>query len=520
MSISLLDWLIALAPIVTILGLMVLWRWSGAHAGAVGWLVALVGATIRFGAGPQLIVYSQVRAFLLSLFVLYIVWSALLLYHVGREAGAIEAISAGVARMTADRLLQLLLLAWVFASFLQGVTGFGVPTAVVAPLLIGLGFQPELAVVATTIGHSWAVTFGSVGSSFYTLLAVTGQPATALARPTALLLGISWLTNGFLVAYLYGRWRAIIRGSGMILVLGATMAGVQYLVATAGAWQISAFIGGFAGLLVAAFLTRWRRPDHATAAGSRVESTPKMSFGVALSAYLVMMLVVLAATFISPLDRILNSVQLNVTFPAVSTSRGWLVAPGPGRAVSVFGHAGALLVYSSVAAATIYARAGYYRPRAVVRIVTATLRDSVGSTLGILAMVGMALIMDNSGMISILAQGLATAFGSSLPLISPIVGALGAFMTGSNTNSNVLFGALQQELAALLGYSAPIILAAQTAGAAMGSNISPTKLIVGASTAGLAGDEGIVLRLAIGYGAILVAVVSLATVCLIYLSAP
>ncbi|HBY95023.1 MAG TPA: L-lactate permease [Chloroflexi bacterium] len=516
MTVTLIDWLIALAPIATVLGLMVVRRWGGARAGAAGWLVAFAAAVGRFGVGPQLLAYSQMRALLLALFVLYIIWTALLLYHVVREAGAIEVISAGVARLTGDRLLQLLLLAWVFASFLQGVTGFGVPTAVVAPLLMGLGFQAELAVVAATIGHSWAVTFGSVGSSFYTLLAVTGETAAVLAPPTALVLGITCFADGFLIAHLFCGWRGLMRGLVVVLVLAAVMASVQYIVAVAGAWQVSAFIGGFAGLVAGALLTRLPhyRQQSATLDGAG-GAAPSMPVGMALSAYIIMMVVVLAATFLEPLDQFLNTVQLNATFPAVSTARGWMVPAGHGRSISLFGHAGALLIYSSLVAATLYARAGYYRPGATRRIVAGVLRDSLGSSLGILSMVGMALLMDNSGMTAALARGLATLLGSLLPLVSPVIGALGAFMTGSNTNSNVVFGALQQELARLLGYSVPVILAAQTAGAAMGSNLSPTKLIVGASTAGLAGQEGRVLRLAIGYGVILVAVVSLATLVLV-----
>lgn len=141
--------LIALLPIAVVLGSMMNWRWSGAKAGTAGWAVAIVLALTLFGASAELLLYAHLRSLLLSLYVLYIIWMALLLYHVVKEAGAIEDISAGVARLTGDKLIQLLILAWIFASFLQGITGFGVPVAVVTPLLVGLGFDPLLSVVAT-----------------------------------------------------------------------------------------------------------------------------------------------------------------------------------------------------------------------------------------------------------------------------------------------------------------------------------------------------------------------------------
>jgi len=110
-----------------------------------------------------------------------------------------------------------------------------------------------------------------------------------------------------------------------------------------------------------------------------------------------------------------------------------------------------------------------------------------------------------------LAQGLADAVGKAFPFIAPWIGGIGAFMTGSNTNSNVVFARLQMRTAELLAYNIPAILAGQTAGAAVASVAAPTKLVVGASTAGMAGKEGTVLRALIGYTGILVIFISLLT---------
>ena len=134
-------------------------RWGGKKAGPVGWFVEVVIAWLHFGAGPDVLIVSQLRGLLLTLYVLYVIWIALVLYRVVDEAGAITVIGRGIVCLTADPTMQLLLLAWAFSAFLQGVAGFGVPIAVVAPLLIGLGFEPVVAVAVVAIGLSPDGTF-------------------------------------------------------------------------------------------------------------------------------------------------------------------------------------------------------------------------------------------------------------------------------------------------------------------------------------------------------------------------
>lgn len=124
-------------------------------------------------------------------------------------------------------------------------------------------------------------------------------------------------------------------------------------------------------------------------------------------------------------------------------------------------------------------------------------------------MVAMAVVMQHAGMTETLARGLAEGVGALFPLVSPWIGALGAFMTGSNTNSNVVFTTLQMRTAELLGYSLAIILAAQTSGAALGSVMAPTKIVVGASTAGMEGREGDVMRKMLAYTGLLVLLMSI-----------
>jgi len=145
------------------------------------------------------------------------------------------------------------------------------------------------------------------------------------------------------------------------------------------------------------------------------------------------------------------------------------------------------------------------------RILAGTVQSVLASTVSIFSMVTMAVIMEHAGMTDVLARGLAEGMGALFPFFAPWIGALGAFMTGSTTNSNVVFGALQLRTAQLLGYSAAVILAGQTAGASLGSAMAPAKVVVGASTAGMAGKEGDVLRKLLVYTGLLVLLVSVLT---------
>jgi lactate permease len=168
--------ILAASPSLAVLYLMIGRHWGGSKAGPAGWLVAVIAAVLFFGAGLQLLLVAWTKAILLALFVLYIIWMALLLYHTVNEAGVIAAIGQEMPGIAHDKPAQALLLAWIFGAFLQGATGFGVPAAVVAPLLLGMGFAAGTAVVIALLGHAWAVTFGSLGSSFISLIATTGVP--------------------------------------------------------------------------------------------------------------------------------------------------------------------------------------------------------------------------------------------------------------------------------------------------------------------------------------------------------
>ncbi|HLA99606.1 MAG TPA: L-lactate permease [Anaerolineales bacterium] len=501
------NFTLALTPIGLILILMVGLRWSAAKAGAAGYLAALGVAVTFFGAGRDLLGYAHVKALLLAIDVLLVIWAAFLHYRVADEAGAIRTIGEALPHLTTDMGMQALIIGWVFASFLQGVGGFGVPVAVIAPLLVSLGFKPLAAVVIPSIGHGWAVTFGSLGSSFQALQASTGLTAAQLAPASGIFLGLSGLLVGWMVAHAAAGWSAVRRLTLQVLILGVVMGAAQYLVAVAGLWNLAAFAGGLAGLVVGFPLARG------------IQGVPQdngvldiRALLVALTGYALLVLVILGVQLIPAVKDFLSQVVIQLDFPEVKTSLGFTTPAGAGRRIVLFGHTGTVLVYASGLAYLVYRRAGLYATGSVKRILNGTLRRVLASSVSIISMVTMAVIMEHAGMTDTLARGLASGMGSLFPFMAPWIGALGAFMTGSNTNSNVVFGALQLHTAEFLGYSAAIILAGQTAGAALASLMAPTKVVVGASTAGMAGREGEVMRKLSLYTGLLVLLISLLTI--------
>ncbi len=517
-----LDWGLSLLPILVVLVLMLHFRWGGARAGAVGWTAALLVAALHFGAGWQLLAYAQLKGLLLTGFVLYIIWAALVLYRVTDEAGALTTIGARLPHLTPDRGLQALLLGWVFGAFLQGVSGFGVPVAVVAPLLVGLGFPPPTAVIIASVGHSWAVTFGSLGSSFYALIGATGRSGEELAPWSAAMLGLCCMACGLGTVWAAGGKRALRRGWPALLLIGLTMAGAQFLAVVNGLWSLGGMVAGLAGLAVGvgwARMTR-ARPAEGSPPRDTASAPPTMSLGWALFPYALLILIVLTAQLVPPLHDVLNRIVIRVEFPPLTTAQGWTTPGGPGRTISLLGHAGALLLYAALITYALFHHQGRYTPGAAGRIARAVVQKGTNSSLGIATMVGMAMSMEHAGMTHRLADGLARAAGPVFPLVSPFIGALGAFMTGSNTNSNVVFGSMQQHVATLIGASPLVILAAQTAGGAIGSLFAPAKIIVGCSTVDLGGQEGPVLRASLRYGLAIIAAVALVTGAAVYGGGP
>jgi len=346
-----------------------------------------------------------------------------------------------------------------------------------------------------------------------------------LAPWAAVFVSIACLGCGMSVLWTAGGKPALRSSLSAVLVIGLAVSAAQYLVVRQGLFSIGSMIAALLGLAMAVAWSRRRggKPAQATAQvcvavpdesknGSRgvAHPQPAIPLGWALFPYGLLVAVILLANLSSKAGKFLGQVVIKVQFPELVTARGWTTPAGAGRSIDVFGHAGALLLYAAFASFLLLRRRGYYRPGAEAQIARGVVKGAVRPSLGIAAMVGMAAAMEHAGMTYLIAESVAQAAGPAFPLVSPFVGALGAFMTGSNTNSNVVFASLQQQVALMIHASPSIILAAQTVGAAIGSLFAPAKVIVACSTVNLHGKEGMVLGTIMRYSVLILCALGLA----------
>ncbi len=338
------DIFLATIPLVIILVLMAGFKWGGSKAGAAGWIAALLIAGLRFGASPNVLLWAQIEGFFRAAYVLYIIWGALLFFRVTEADGTLKAMSELLQRLAPGRTLQVLLLAWGFASFLQGVGGFGVPVAVVAPILVTLGFPALDAVVMPSLGHGWAVSFGSLGASYEALISATGVNGAVIAPWMAVMLGIVCFQVGFIVLRI-GRdkdhpWQEL----GPMISMALAMSIGQYLAVRVGVPNIAAMLGALAGLLVGALWAVLRRRS----AADDGEKVPAQQLALRLLPYVLLISIIMVVNFVPFIDTLLNHWVLQFNMPSLTLRDGTVIPAGKTKAISILGHPGAQLVYAAV----------------------------------------------------------------------------------------------------------------------------------------------------------------------------
>jgi lactate permease len=293
---------------------------------------------------------------------------------------------------------------------------------------------------------------------------------------------------------------------GWILLLGLSMAGTQYFLAVAGFWNIATFGAGIAGILMGILLS-WLHERNQVF--KKITNVNWRQLLVASSGYAILLVLTMVIELIPYLGNLIDFAIIKVQFAETKTALGYLTPAGDGRVIHIFRHAGMILVYASLISYWIYTHLKIVPTGSWLKILKDTLVNLIPSSLGIATLVSMAVIMLTSGMTETIARGLAAGVGVAFGFISPWIGAIGSFITGSNTNSNLLFGLLQKRTAELLGLNIIVILAAQTTGGSIGCAFAPTRIIVGTITVNSSGEEGKVLRKVLPYSLVLLLVIGI-----------
>jgi lactate permease len=498
---------VAAVPIL-VLGILVLrslpvTRSAWLSAGVAGALAAVV-----FGLDASELATAAARGVWTGGWILLIVLPALLLFEVLDRSGALGHLAAAADRLAPTEGRQLLLLAWVLPSFLQGAAGFGAPIAMSAPLLVRRGMAPVAAVAACLIGYQWSVTFGSMGSSYFMAEAtarLSEAEASEFALRASLLLAVTAVVSGLLVLRRGRRvpgdlWRALAIGAVMAVTLVGVVAVQPALGSTA---------AGLAGLLAC----WWLLPRPGTPRPASAD------LAIAASPYVVLTVTAAVGFAFPPVRSVLDRVP--ELAPVLAGSDAAFGFATPDAALTpVFRPLLHPLPYLAVAIAVaivVYRRRGWW-PLGVGREVTSSwLRRCRTVAASIVGLTVLAAVLTEAGMIAAIADALARGLGSAFVLVTAPLGALGTILTGSTTASNALFSSLQAEVAVALAIVPAILLAGQTAGGNIGNALSPAVAAVGTSAAGASRREGEVLRRNIAGALILGALVTVLVVLQVWL---
>jgi lactate permease len=539
---SIVEVLIALLPLVAIAVLMVGLFWPATRAMPVAWLVAIVAGVVGWGMDLQWIAAATINGFITAIQILYIVFGAILLLYTLIETGAFDAISQGFVAISEDRRVQVVLLVFLLGSFIEGAAGFGTPAAIVAPLLVGLGFPPLAAVVVALTGNLMAITFGAVGTPLIiglqdifassetirsTVIAQTPYTIPewvaeigAWAATYHVIVGIAVPFIGVaMMTRFFGEERSIRPALSVLplcLFAWAAFAVPYWLTAVFLGPEFPALFGALVGLALTVsvlklgylqpdeqweFESRSEWPDHWVGDIEPGESSDRdgaiatdggtaMSLWKAWTPYAVLVVLLVATRVIDPLKAFLQNtgvlVWSNILGTGLTNNIQLLYLPGA--------------AFILVSLLTIpFHRMDRMEVQAAWR---ETAKKVAPPVIALLFAVATVQIMLQSGaatntesMLIVLSEATASIAGGIYPFFAPLVGAFGAFLAGSNTVSDILFGTFQYGVATQIGTPRTIMVAAQTVGGAIGNLIAVHNVVAALAVVGLVGQEGRVIRL-------------------------
>jgi lactate permease len=490
-----------------------------AHWASVLALAAALGiAVLAWGMPAGLAGLAAAQGAAFGLFpVFFIVLATLFLFNITVGSGQFEVIRASLAGVTSDRRLQALLIAFCFGAFIEGCAGFGAPVAIAAATLVGLGFRPFYAAGLCLVANTAPVAFGTIGIPIVALGGVIGLNDAGLMKLSAIvghqLPFISLILPAYLVLIMAG-FRRTVEVLPAVAACGATFALCQWAVASYLGPYLPDILSSLAAMAALMILLRfWRPPSvyrfaHDPEAGAERHGHSAARVLRAWSPYVAMTAMVLlwgAPPVKSALNRTtvvlaVGGLDGAIARPAAAPGAS---APGPVPLPAKFKldylASGGAAVFIAAVLSALLCGVG---PREALRLLGKTLRDMRCPVVTICSVLALAYVMNASGMTPCLGI-FSTRAGRLFPFISPILGWMGVFLTGSDTSSNVLFGSLQKTAAEKLGINPLLTCAANTTGGVMGKMISPQSIAVACAATGMVGQEGSLFRFTLRHSVVL-----------------
>ena len=519
--------IVAAGPILLCVILMTVAGWPAKRAMPLSWLLTALAAAFLWKMDMLHILSRTVGGFLSAFEILLIIFGAILLMNVLRKSGAMASIDRMFSHITSDARLQCVLIGFVFAGFVEGSAGFGTPAALAAPILISLGFPPLAAATVCLIYNSWPVEPGPVGVPLLTasatvrdaVIAGGGDPDTFTRVLTKWVViphcigGIAIIFIGVMVlCKVFGKnhsFRDALGALPFCLFTGFTVGTIYLLMGFFAGPDLTSMVAFIGALPVLIFAIRrgWFVPKKVwtfdgyeewgdRSWGSkgntgRVVDT-KMSPLRAWMPYIVIgVLLVLTRVDVFGIKKFLNNDPLILHVSNILGTEGvnwdFKVMYNPG-------------IFPFIPVALIAAVLFGMRKEETVSALKGTFRQISGAAVALLFGVAMVNLYRYTGtgagdsMLYTLANAMAALFSHAYFIAAPLIGVLGAFMSGSNTVSNTLFAPIQFETATILGISQVLIVALQCMGGAIGNMICVHNIVAVCATAGTNGEEGRLIR--------------------------
>lgn len=407
--------------------------------------------------------------------IIIVIIAAVFIYNLSIHTKSMDLIKNMMTGITTDQRILVLILAWGFGGFLEAIAGFGTAVAIPASIMAALGFDPIFAAIICLIANTTPTAFGAIGLPVSTLAKLTNLNPNILSYAVGVQLALLIIIVPIILVMLTGKSVKAIKGVfGIALVSGITFAIPEVLAAKYMGAELPAILGSVVCL---ASTIAWAKMFHKDkAAKDSVQISFSKGFMAWVPFILVFVIIIFTSSLFPGVSKSLSKISTTVKIYH-SYTFAWI--NNPGSLIIIAGIIGGLIQGAKFGE--------------ILGILGKTAKQMTKSAATIVAIVALAKVMSYSGMIKSIAVVLVAVTGHGYPVIAPIIGAIGTFVTGSDTSANILFGPLQVEAAKTLGLNPYWLAAANTGGATAGKMISPQSIAVATAATGLVGAEGRIL---------------------------
>ncbi|GFZ26843.1 L-lactate permease [Lactobacillus corticis] len=479
-----LNFVIALIPIAWLIIALGVIKMPATRATVIGLVLTGILAILFFKQTLLDTISGAAEGILMGLFpIIYVIVAALFTYNLTSKSGGLKVIQDLLSSITTDRRILVLIIAWGFGGFLEAIAGFGTAVAIPAGILIAFGVNPIAASVICLIANTTPTAFGAIGLPVITLAQVTKLAVIPLSTVvTYELLPLIVIIPFILVGIVGGGFKALKGVFWITLMSGLAFALPQVVVARFIGAELPAIVGSICSIAVTVIMAKLRKKDAAESQTDIPHHSASEVLRAASPFILVFILVILVSPLVKPLKTALDGFK--VSFP-VYTGKG-----ASNFSFSYLSSPGTLIIVATILGGLIQKM----RLGEIFGILGTTIKGLGKTTITVCSIVALAKIMGYSGMTNALAVAFVKMMGPVYPLIAPLIGAIGTFVTGSDTSANVLFGNLQLSAAKGLGDSVNWIVGTNMVGATAGKMISPQSIAVATAAIGQEGKEGEILK--------------------------